>query len=76
MKKIICKKEYDTNLASIVKKVTFGNYGDADGYEECLMQMPDGSYFEYVNGGAESVYPTENIKRLSKKAAEEWLANH
>lgn len=76
MKKIICKKEYDTEVASLVKKITFGSFGDADGYEESLMQMPDGSYFMYVNGGEASEHPTENITRLSKKAAEEWLANH
>ena len=36
MKKVICKKEYDTETATIVKKVTFGNYGEPDGYEEVL----------------------------------------
>ena len=34
MKKIICKKEYDTETATIVKKVTYGSYGESDGYEE------------------------------------------
>ena len=76
MKKIICKKEYDTDVATTVKKVTFGAFGDADGYEECLMQMPDGSFFEYVNGGCESKHPAEKITRLSKKAADEWLLAH
>ena len=74
MKKIICKKEYDTETATLVKKHTFGAFGDTDGYEESLYVTPDGSYFEYVNGGAESKHPAENIKRLSKKAADLWLA--
>ena len=28
MKKIICKKEYDTETATVVKKNTYGYYGD------------------------------------------------
>ena len=32
MKKIICKKEYDTELSEVVEKRTFGSFGDADGY--------------------------------------------
>ena len=73
MKKIICKKEYDTDAAVVVKKNTYGSFGDADGYEETLYKTDSGSYFLYVNGGAESKYPKEDIKRLSAKAAEEWL---
>jgi len=76
MKKTICKKEYDTDLSSVVKKVTFGAFGDADGYEETLYRTESGSYFLYVNGGAESKYPKEDIKRLSAKAAEAWLAEN
>lgn len=74
MKKIICKKEYDTDTSAIVKKNTYGNFGDTDGYEETLYKTESGSFFLYVNGGAESKYPKEDIKRLSAKAAEEWLA--
>ena len=76
MKKIICKKEYDTATATEIKKVTFGNFGDADGYEEVLYQTPEGLYFVYVNGGEESIHPTEDIKRLSAQKAEEWTANN
>ena len=76
MKKIICKKEYDTETALLIKKITFGAFGDKDGYEECLMQTPDGSFFEYANGGEESKHPAEKITRLSKKAADEWLLSH
>ena len=49
MKKIIRKKEYDTDNAVLVKKFTVGNFGDKDGYEESLYQTHDGFYFLYVN---------------------------
>ena len=74
MVKVICKKEYNTEAAEIVKKVTVGEFGDPAGYEETLYVTADGYYFLYTNGGEESVYPVENIKRMSKKAAEEFLA--
>ena len=74
MKKIICKVEYDTENATLVQKKAVGEFGDPAGYEESLYQTPDGKYFLYVNGGAESVYPEENIKRMSAKAAGEWQA--
>ena len=75
MQKIICKKLYDTDASEIVKKVTYGSFGDADGYEETLYVTADGAYFLYENGGDASIHPTENIKRMSKKSAEEWLKN-
>lgn len=74
MVKVICKKEYNTETAEIVKKVTVGEFGDPAGYEETLYVTADGYYFLYTNGGEDSAYPTESIKRMSKKAAEEWLA--
>ena len=33
MKKIICKKEYDTETATLIKKTTHGYFGDPAGYE-------------------------------------------
>ena len=74
MKKVICKVEYDTENAVIVEKKTFGEFGDPAGYEETLYQKEDGKYFLYVNGGEESPYTEENIKRMSAKAAAEWQA--
>ena len=76
MKKIICKKEYDTETATLVKKVTFGNFGEPEGYEESLYQTPEGLFFVYVNGGKASVHPSEDISRLSKAKADEWLKAH
>ena len=74
MKKIICKQEYDTDTSVVVEKRTFGNFGDPDGYEETLYKTESGSFFLYVNGGVDSKYPKEDIKRMSAKAAEEWIS--
>lgn len=76
MKKIICKKEYDTASSELVKKFAVGTYGDPTGYEETLYVTASGNYFLYTNGGAESLYKKEDIKRLSRASAEEWLAKH
>ena len=72
MKKVICKVEYDTETATLVQKRTFGYFGDPAGYEETLYQTPNGKYFIYVNGGAESIYTKEDIKRMSADKAAEW----
>lgn len=74
MKKVICKVEYDTEASEIVLKKVNGNFGDADGYEETLYKTANGKFFLYTNGGADSKYPTEDIKRLSAAKADEWLA--
>ena len=76
MKKIICKVEYDTELSAVVKKKTFGSFGDPAGYEETLYVTAAGKYFLYTNGGTESIYPEEGIKRMSAAKAEEWKAAH
>ena len=73
MKKIICKKEYDTDTARLVKKKTSGNVGDSEGYEESLYVTDGGNYFLYVNGGEDSKYKKEDIKRMSGASAEAWL---
>jgi len=76
MKKTICKKEYNTDTATLVKKHTFGNYGDPAGFEEALYQTPGGLYFVYVCGGETSPYPTEDIRRLAKAKVKAWLDTH
>ena len=76
VKKIICKKEYDTVNSILIRQKTFSYFGDPAGYEESLYQTAEGLFFLYVNGGEESPYKEENIKRLSKAKAEEWLANN
>lgn len=76
MKKIICKKLYDTDASSVVKKNTYGVFGDPRGYEETLYVTEDGYYFLYTNGGSESKYTREGIKRLSAAAADKWIAEN
>ena len=76
MKKIICKKEYDTETATLVKKTTHGYFGDPAGFEESLYVTEGGKYFLYVNGGEESIHAKEDIKRVSAAKAEEWKAEH
>lgn len=75
MKKIICGTEYNTATSTVVKKVTNGYFGDPAGYEETLYVTADGKYFLYTNGGAESKYAVEGIKRMSKKTADAFLAD-
>lgn len=74
MKKTICEKVYDTEKSAVVKKLTFGKFGDPDGYEKTLYYQTDiEKYFVYTNGGENSPYPGENIKRISEeKAASEF----
>ena len=76
MKKIICKKEYDTETATLVKKFTYSYFGDPAGYEETLFQTPSGLYFLYVYGGETSPYPTEDILRLATAKVNDWLDTH
>ena len=74
MKKIICKVEYDTEASELITKRTVGSFGDPAGYEESLYKTATGKYFLYTNGGAESQYAEEGIKRMSAAKADEWLA--
>ena len=76
MKKIICKREYDTETATLIKKHTVGYFGDPAGYEEVLFQTPAGLYFLYVNGGEDSPYPTEDIIRVAKTKVNAWIDTH
>ena len=73
MKKTIGKTEYDTETATLVRRHSVGTFGDPKGYEETLYRTSDGKYFLYLSGGSESLYPKENIKRLSKEKAKEFL---
>ena len=73
MKKVICNKVYDTDTATLLKKVTSGVYGASDGWEETLYQTESGSFFLYTNGGADSKYPKESIARMSAEKKNAWL---
>lgn len=76
MKKIICKKVYDTETASLVHKFTQGYLGDPAGFEETLYKTPEGLYFLYVSGGETSPYPAEDILRLAKTKVNGWMEAH
>lgn len=76
MKKIIRKREYDTDNATVIKKVTVSYFGDPAGYEQILFQTPEGLYFEYSRGGEVSAYPEESIKCVAKAKVDAWLENH
>jgi hypothetical protein len=73
MQKIICKKIYDTENATLLKKVTHGVYGNNDGWEERLYQTESGNFFLYVNGGSDSKHPKEDITRMSADKKNAWL---
>jgi hypothetical protein len=73
MQKTICKKVYDTENSTLVKKVTYGYYGEEDGYEESLYKTEEGLYFLYVNGGKTSKYTKEDIVRMGAEKAKAWL---
>ena len=73
MKKIICKRDYDTETATLIEKRTYSYFGDPAGYEETLYQTPECLYFLYVNGGEASKYPAEDILRLAKTKVADWM---
>ena len=76
MKTVIRKREYDTETATVVKKLTKGFYGDPAGYEQILFRTPEGLYFEYVRGGEASPYPQESISCVAKTRVKTWLEQH
>ena len=76
MQKTICKKVYDTETSTLIKKVTFGEFGDPAGFEESLYQTESGHFFLYTNGGAQSKYTKEDITRMSAEKKDAWLQAH
>ena len=67
MRKIICKKVYDTESATLLKQVTYGFFGASDGWEERLYQTEEGNFFLYTNGGVDSIGKVNNT-RADRKA--------
>ena len=66
-------KTYNTETASVVKKVTFGAFGDPTGYEITMYMTPEGDYFLYTNCGEQSAYAAEKITAYTKANARKWL---
>ena len=75
MVKVIRGKTFDTAASTIVRKHTFGAFGDPAGFETTLYLSPDGNYFLYTFGGANSSYSKEKITPFSKKQAQEFIQN-
>lgn len=72
MQKTIGKVKYDTEKAREIKRVSHSYFGDPAGYEEVLFQTEKGNFFIYGVGGAESKYPVETIKTISKAKVSDW----
>lgn len=69
-------KTYNTETATVVKKVTFGTFGDPTGYEKTMYRTPEGDYFLYTNGGELSEFKEEKITSYPKAKALAWLENN
>lgn len=76
MKKLINKKTYNTETSKILGRITFGEYGDSDGYEEILMQTKSGNFFICGIGGATSKYTEETIVPMTAAEAGAWKKEH
>ena len=74
MKVIIQRRRYDTDTAKQLAFKHVGEFGDAAGYEERLYLTNRGLYFIYGVGGADSPYPEEKIKPITKEEADAWEA--
>ena len=70
MEKVIRKRLYSTEKATLVGKNYVGSWGDPSGYEERLYETEDGFFFLYGIGGCDSIYPSEKITTVSKVNAE------
>ncbi len=62
---------YDTENADVIRKYTYGAFGDPAGYEETLYRMRNrkngkGGYFVYRVGGPASPYPQPQVNRILK----------
>ncbi len=66
-------KVFDTETATVIKKVTHGIWGEPTGYEATLYQTPEGDYFIYTNGGEDSPFKKENICSYTKANANRFL---
>lgn len=72
MKKIINRKTYNTETAEKLGHMTFGEFGNSDGYEEILMQTKSGNFFIHGIGGKTSKYVEESIVPLTASEMKKW----
>jgi len=54
-------EKFELANLSLVKKTTFGYFGDPAGYEESLYVTKDGQEVLYTNGGKDSKYTKESF---------------
>ena len=66
-------RTFDTDTATIVKKITHSYYGDPAGYETTMYRTPNGHYFLYTYGGKKSPYRVEKITYFFPNRARKWL---
>lgn len=72
MKTIIKRKTYNTETSEKLGHITFGEFGDPNGYEEILMRTRTGNLFLYGIGGSSSKYISETITPFTASDAAEW----
>ena len=76
MKKIIAKKTYNTETASMIGERNEGSYGDPKGFHEALYMTRTRNYFIYGVGGDQSAYVEETIRPVTVEEAEQWMSDH
>lgn len=86
MFKIINRKKYDTDSATLLGYADYGNIGDFDYWEEKLYRKPSGEYFKYGTGGPNSKYRvhigqrswsgSEVITPLTEEEAKDWAEEY
>ena len=76
MKKIINKKTYNTETATMEGHFCFGVFGQTDGFEEKLFKTKKGDWFLYGFGGCDSKYTKETLLPLSDEEAKNWIKEH
>lgn len=82
MKKIINNKQYNTETAKMLGRVTHGNYGDLNCTSEELYRKKTGEFFLYGEGGPATKYSVSvgnnnwsggcDIIPLTYESAQKW----
>ena len=73
MKKIICKKEYDTETSTLIKQYTFGQFGDPAGYEKDLYQTAARGCTAYILPKKLFSFPTLLVDYLNQKGIDSLI---
>ena len=65
MQKKISRTTYDTETATLLNSISYGEFGNPTGYEEQLYKTRRGKLFVHGVGGAESKYHEADIWEIS-----------